>query len=158
MNIFAVSSNPNECARALDDQRLNKMIIETGQLLSTALYYWNEPEYNQVYRRTHDNHPVNKWVRENVNHFGWTFHLFMELITERQFRRDTNHKTENLVQPFLNVVQRHGVMLPDTPEYFQNSSFYKSLPVCEAYRWTLIDKWNSDVRPSWTRRGPPEWL
>ena len=37
MNIFATSSNPKACAEYLDNKRVNKMILESAQMLSCTL-------------------------------------------------------------------------------------------------------------------------
>lgn len=158
MNIFAVSKDTKECAKCLDDVRLNKMIIETGQLLSTATRQWNEPEQSKVYKERQPNHPVNIWVRNSLGNFGWTFALFSSLIQERRFRTGREHKSEELLVPFLNVVVRHGCLV-HSPGEFQNSSYYKHLPVHQAYRETLLYKWLYEDKkpPTWIRRGPPDW-
>ena len=57
MNIFHLSSNPRYCAEWLCDKHCVKMIVETGQMLSTAYQrhfglqddlYKPEPEWNNV--------------------------------------------------------------------------------------------------------------
>ena len=62
MNIFVISQNPDECAQALDDLRLNKMILETAQLLSTAIRFHGYTG-NLAYKATHINHPCSIWAR-----------------------------------------------------------------------------------------------
>ena len=40
MNIFVIDPDTAKCAQALDDLRLNKMIIETAQLLTEYLIHF----------------------------------------------------------------------------------------------------------------------
>jgi hypothetical protein len=59
----------------------NKMILETAQLLSTALRarHTSMP----VYKSTHINHPCSIWVRENKSNYSWTLKHFSALIQEK---------------------------------------------------------------------------
>jgi len=66
MNIFVVSPDTMECAKALDDLRLNKMIIETAQLLSTAMRVQGYTG-NDIYKSTHVNHPCAVWARRRTS-------------------------------------------------------------------------------------------
>lgn len=43
MNIFATDVSPVACAKALDDKRVVKMVLETAQMLSTAMHMHNAP-------------------------------------------------------------------------------------------------------------------
>jgi hypothetical protein len=45
MNIFFSSKNPVNCAKYLDDRRVNKMCLETTQMLCTALYITNPDQF-----------------------------------------------------------------------------------------------------------------
>jgi len=68
VNIFVLSINPVEAASFHCDQHLNKMILETAQLMSTAIFYLRrEPHYNyirsHIYKPTHQNHPCSLWLR-----------------------------------------------------------------------------------------------
>lgn len=52
MNIFAFDPDPWACALWLDDVRKNKMILETAQLLSSAVAI-NDPSWaSKVYKPT----------------------------------------------------------------------------------------------------------
>lgn len=63
MNIFYLDENPNLCAQYHCDRHVIKMILESAQLLCTAL---NVVAGQQVtpYKSTHVNHPCSIWVRE----------------------------------------------------------------------------------------------
>lgn len=168
MNIFATSIDPVQCAQDLDDLRLNKMLIETGQLLSTALHFrvdWRPQGFTpaKVYKPTHQNHPCAVWVRADINHFWWTFRLFNAMQDEYWYRRDKLHATfaklYDIIQATLieyELTHNHSFQYP---HYWANCSAYKDDPNTQAaYRLTMIDKWNADLRiPTWTKRGAPVW-
>lgn len=61
MNIFVTSSCPFECARTLDDVRVNKMVLETAQLLATAHHQLGSGTY-EMYRAT----MMHKWKNDKI--------------------------------------------------------------------------------------------
>ena len=90
MNIFVVSADHQQCAQALDDRRLIKMILETAQMLSTALA---EVETGNValYKPTHLNHPCTRWVMSSDIHRNWTIGLFFAYCNEYGIRYGREH-------------------------------------------------------------------
>lgn len=155
MNIFVTDPDPVISAKALDDLRLNKMIIETAQLLSTAMH---EHGYagTAIYKRTHINHPCTVWARESNSNYQWLLQYFIALDWERRQRTGKNHKTYTDLHPHL----LNGLTLiptgPLTP--FANCSLYKDHGIFDAYKLTLKDKWAVDKRPpKWTNTTKPSW-
>lgn len=164
MNIFVVSRDWNACARALDDKRLNKMILETTQILCTAI---NLDAGSQVtpYKNCHVHHPITKWA-EDIYHQRWLYQLgiaYGEEIIHRHGRKHSCHlMLEGLTfkWPYLIMVPR---MLEE--DEFYNGARHKGLgldfthlPVRKAYRAYLSARWPDDKRkPVWTKRGAPSW-
>ena len=59
MNIFFVDRDPEQCARDHCDKHVCKMVIEYGQLLSTAHRVLDGDDApDEVYKIAHKNHPV----------------------------------------------------------------------------------------------------
>ena len=154
MNIFITSINPVECAQALDDLRLNKMIIETGQLLSTALNYYNSGY--PVYKSTHINHPCSVWTRTSNENYLWLIDHFNALSNERHYRFGKSHKTYDKL--WNHLIKGHAFIPKGTITPFANCTPHKTIDTIEAYKLTLKDKWAKDKRPpKWTNRGKPSW-
>ncbi len=153
MNIFVTDPDPKVCAEALDDLRLNKMILETAQLLSTALRFHNTAM--DVYKTTHINHPCSIWARENKSNYSWLFKHFIALSDEKYKRTGKVHKSTNMHLMFADGIK----LLPDgeqTP--FANCTPYKNMNIFDAYKETLKTKWANDKRPpKWTGHDRPEW-
>lgn len=153
MNIFVVDPNPEVCAKALDDLRLNKMILETAQLLSTALRVRHTSM--PVYKSTHVNHPCSIWTRENKSNYSWLLKYFNALLMERIARTGKGHKSSALWIYFADGVK----LMPDgemTP--FANCTPHKNTGTFDAYKLTLKDKWASDKRqPTWKNGYKPTW-
>jgi len=166
MNIFAVSRHPRKCARALDDKRLNKMILETAQIMCAVL---NEREGSQVtpYRTSHANHPITKWAASSDDNMRWLYDLGMAYGEEIQYRFGRKHACQLVIEGLT----FRWPWLEDAPEFmckeveFYNGARHKGLdldfthlPVHEAYRQYLKVRWPGDKRkPVWTNRKKPHW-
>ena len=71
MNIFASHPDALKCAQYLDDKRVVKMVLETAQMLSTAIQLDSDYDYKDlVYKPTYANHPCNVWVRQSKHYKG----------------------------------------------------------------------------------------
>lgn len=154
MNIFVIDPDTMKCAKALDDLRLNKMIIETAQLLSTAM---REQGYlgNDIYKSTHRNHPCAVWVRESSENYKWTLLYMSDLVEERYNRTGKHHKSYEIFNTLCGgpKLMPQGSMTP-----WANCSLYKDHGIFDAYKLTLINKWVNDKRPpKWTNSQKPDW-
>ena len=77
MNIFVVDKNPIEAARALCDVHVNKMIVESMQMLTTALKQsgilapdelpFRKDGITRYSGNAHPHHPCTKWVGEHLD-------------------------------------------------------------------------------------------
>ncbi len=156
MNIFAVSSNPIVCAVGLDDRRLVKMVLETCQILSTAVW---ERGGEGPYRRTHVNHPCCVWARENAANYMWTHRLFECLAVEYTYRFGRQHRSwSEHGERLRNEVDLFKDGFDMTPHTQCTPGVESSGDVHEDYRELLRRKWEADGdRARWTRRDPPSW-
>jgi hypothetical protein len=156
MNIFATSSDPKECAQMLDDLRLNKMIVETAQILCTVLHQRGIHE-DWMYKPTHEHHPCVVWAGSYDGNMDWLHSLLCHMCDEWDYRfpHRQPHRTGDLVWNLFDKISRIGMDV--TP--FPNCSLHKDIEdVHLAYRRTMVDKWNNDKRvPKWTKRGIPRW-
>lgn len=145
MNIFVTDPSPVISAKNLDDKRVIKMILESAQMLSTAIW---ECGGTGFYKPTHKNHPCSKWARENVSNYIWLKEHFGALSAEYTLRYGKKHKCEDYDQDIVEGVR----LLPDgTRTPFPNCTNYKDIEdVHEAYKLCLADKWENDKRtPTW---------
>ena len=156
MNIFVVDPDTTKCAEALDDLRLNKMIIETAQLLSTAMWVQGyQGQHGNIYKSTHVNHPCAIWARETEANYKWLLLYMSDLVEERQRRTGKNHKSYQIFNTlcFGPKIMPKGNLTP-----FANCSLYKDHGIFDAYKLTLKDKWAKDKRPAkWTNTNKPSW-
>lgn len=162
MNIFVSDPSPIKSALWLDDKRVIKMILESTQMLCTAV---NENGGQTPYKSTHINHPSNVWARASGGNWHWLWDHAMELCDRYQAAYNKIHKCREIllnlsdecydkyipkgpITPFANCAAHSG----------KGISYKHVLDVPEAYKAYLIDRWNTDVKPpTWTKRPVPSW-
>jgi hypothetical protein len=151
MNIFVTSSNPIKCAKFLDNKRVVKMCLETAQMLSTALYFHGYNK-NDIYKKTHVNHPCTIWARENKSNFKWLLKHFKALCDEYTLRYNKVHKSYRLFNVFNNNIN----LLPNGAitkfaNCAANKNFnlnFKHLSTFDAYRLYLDERFKNDKIPA----------
>ena len=155
MNIFAIYADDIKAnVELLDDKRLVKMVLETAQLLATAIHHVGG---TATYKSTHVNHPCSIWTRRSQANYGWLLSYFVAINDEYTYRFNKNHKCLGYLPEFTVAVNLFPIA--SQIDLHENCTPLKELPVYEAYRLTMIDKWRNDKRlPKWTNRNPPEWF
>lgn len=164
MNIFATNICPIISAHNLDDKRLIKMVLESAQLLSTAIFLNSNIIHHDIYKPTHQKHPCTIWTSLNIANWDWLFVHFQSLCQEYTFRYNRKHKTEQLIL----TLARYSKYLPKSKKItpFPNCTksqillvdFTNITDIHEAYQKYLITKWRYDqIIPKWTNRSPPWW-
>lgn len=159
MNIFYLDSDITKCAQYHIDKHVNKMILESGQLLASAIHL-ADPELAKtipdLYRLTHKNHPCAIWVRQSINHYLYLMDLMEALNVECQHRyvhRKTHTTLAKLRDwPFPALPD---VGFTEPPKCMPDD--LKAIPsTVEAYRaYYKRDKLSI---ATWTRREPPDWF
>lgn len=173
MNIFVTDPDPEVSAKNLDDVRLNKMILESCQMLAYALAANGCPELELPYTKAgkpykvngpHKNHPCSIWAGRTRANYQWLLEHFIALCREK-FRR--TGKPHASYSNLLRLIEADKY-IPEGPlEQFQNSSLYKSQEPISAYKKTMCDKWDQDKLeaktnphkkpPTWTNAQKPDW-
>lgn len=168
MNIFVTHPSPAVSALWLDDSRLNKMILESAQMLSTAIRTVTDNDASiceGLYRKTHTNHPCNIWVRETRANFMW---LVAHASTMANYKATRDGKRHRSMEIIVNALRRSRVIPEGEQTPFANSAAnqdhgvdFKSEPnTYSAYRKYLVARWLSDKRmPTWKgdARACPDW-
>jgi hypothetical protein len=92
VNIFALDTDPALAAQAHCDRHVVKMILESAQLLSTALARHDPGQHARLhaaglaYRVTHAGHPCTLWAAEARANFLWLCELADGLLVEHRVR------------------------------------------------------------------------
>lgn len=143
MNIFASDPCPVLSAKYLDNKRRNKMLIESCQILSTALHIHG---ISAPYKPTHKNHPCVVWAALNKSNFKWVLDHAKELNRLYTEKTDKVHGCDKVLAVLASLVNN----MPDgslTP--FANCCANKSLGIDYrniynvhiAYQLYLNDRW-----------------
>jgi len=143
MNLFITSKSPKKSAKFLsqDRLRLNKQILECNQILATALHlngadkrFMPYKKNGDRYKPTHEKHPICKWVASSLDNFMWALEFMNELC-----KYNLKHACKANI-PLLSFtgncfIKSNGF------NGFENCTPYKDLPVFNAYKKHLADKW-----------------
>ena len=119
MNIFVLDSDPVVSARMMCDKHIPKMIVESGQMLSTThrmldgkltrkrsksgktmVKYWDLYEGSNdleaellYYKAVHAAHPCTVWSMESSENYRWHWEHMKALCDEYTYRYSKTHKT-----------------------------------------------------------------
>lgn len=153
MNLFILDYDFNKCAKYHNDKHVVKMILEGIQLLNNAASIRSKT-YVPVYKTTHLNHPVSKWVSESKENFDWQFNLFKSLCQEYTFRYNKIHKCQSFTSIF-NSLEANFPSQSLTPFALCMPDQYKTDDAVESYRnYYLAEKAKI---AKWTKREKPDW-
>lgn len=152
MNIFILDTNIKKCAEYHCDKHIVKMILESAQMLSTAVRISG---LDFGYKIAHKNHPCTKWVRESLSNWNWLKELTKQLNDEYIFRYDkkVNHKSYDVVSALPDPE------IPDiglTPFAQAMPDQYKDKNAVNAYRDYYINEKSNFLK--WTKRKIPSWV
>lgn len=171
MNIFVTSYCPAQSARWLDDKRVNKMIVETAQMLSGVIrscvvphYLNNHPFERHLYQATHMRHPCSIWAGQSYDNAKWLLDhglALSDIYTRKTGKEHASRTTLTAVFVLLDRADfEHHAKTPfancarNTEKGIDFSHVWDTV---EAYKLYLALRWASDVRtPTW-HHGEPEW-
>ena len=153
MNIFILDQDIEQCARYHCDQHVGKMVLESTQILCTAL---NKKGMETPYRSTHVKHPSVLWAEESLDNFRWLVQLTTELNREfcwRFDRKDDHASMKVLRQVEHSKFENKG--LTEFPQAMPDQYKVPGDPV-SAYRAFYIGDKARFAR--WKKREVPDWF
>ena len=153
MNIFILDTDIKKCAQYHCDQHVVKMILESVQLLCTAL---NKKGIVTPYKSTHIKHPCVLWVEESYDNFMWLHDLTIELNREYKYRYNKldDHKSMATLATIINH-SFPAIGLTAFPQAMPAIYKVKDDPVLAYRQFYLGDKAKF---AKWTKRNTPEWF
>lgn len=160
MNIFAIEKTENneidwaQSARSLDNYRVVKMILESCQMLCTAL---NDQHGEQVtpYKNAHLNHPSTKWVRASSANFECLVEHTLAMLDEYTERFGKIHKCAGVLEKVLDLYDP-SLFPTDKPTTLPlcMPDEYKSPDIVGSYRRFYADK----PRMRYPKSKVPTWF
>lgn len=153
MNIFILDKNIKLCAEYHCDQHVVKMILESVQMLCTAL---NKKGFETPYKSTHLKHPCVLWVEYSYSNFVWLSELAKALNDEYRYRFNKAHDHKSI--GVLSQVERLSYQDRGLTEFAQAmpDQYKVSNDAVAAYRnFYRGDKLRF---AKWTKRSMPYWI
>ena len=157
MNIFYVDTDPRKAAQALCDKHVVKMVLESAQLLCTAISEASQGDIETPYRPTHKNHPCTKWARLSPDNFDWLYRHAIALCEEYTFRYGKRHKSQDIIE-WCKKNQITNLMCWTEPPQAMPDEYRNDDPVT-AYRNYYIQDKMKNIQCEWNKGRPqPEWI
>jgi hypothetical protein len=158
MNIFVLDRNPQTAAQMQCDRHVVKMVLESAQMLSTAV---NLLGGESPYKSNHINHPCSIWVRETLGNFIWLYDHGMALAKEYTHRYGKVHKSQAVIQqcmdevrplPLYNIKRTpHPLCMPDQYKCDDPVQSYRAFYLGDKVRFA---QWNKTrPAPQWWAKG-----
>ena len=156
MNVFFLDTRPDTAAEMHCDKHVTKMIIEYGQLLSTAHRVLDgDDAHPDLYKIAHKNHPSTIWTRSSSQHYDWLFRLFRMVSAEYTIRYGKCHLTWKKLGKLLETapknIKDNGWI--DPPQCMPD--YCKKPDTVDAYRNYYLQekasfaKWKYTNQPKW---------
>ena len=156
MNIFFLDKTPELSAKMLCDKHVPKMLLESAQMLSTALRQ-NGYKDDYLYKSAHPNHPMTKWVGNTRDNFIWAFRNADEISREYYKRFGKKHKSTRILDFITNNEMQNEIpdkSFTDPPQCMPDE--YKDNDYVTAYR--NYYKGEKEYFAKWEKgRNQPEW-
>lgn len=161
MNIFATDKSPVVSAQNLPDILVNKMTLESAQLLSTAHIVIDGTD--TTYKKTHENHPSAVWARSCAANYEWLYSHFNALCDEYSHRTGKVHGCAKLLselrKPPRYCQQTKRTLppkcMPDEHKVDCVYQSYKNYLAAKFKGWAVREK---PIHVKWSRRTKPSWL
>jgi len=153
MNIFILDKDIEKCAQYHCDQHVVKMILESVQMLCTAL---NKKDFVTPYKSTHMKHPCVLWVEESFSNFIWLKSLAVALNNEYRYRYDKDHDHKSMA--VLDKISQYSYEDSGLTEFAQAmpDEYKVAGDAVTAYRGFYLGEKMAFAK--WTKRNPPDWL
>ncbi|QDP64067.1 MAG: hypothetical protein Tp1100DCM51572_64 [Prokaryotic dsDNA virus sp.] len=163
MNIFALSDCPIEAAKMVCDKHLPKMIVESAQMMASALRFHGATDkdmpltlHGTPYKGGYPHHPCTRWTQENKANFLWLARHAFTLAQQFDYRYGHKHAC---LWPLTHMASMADEYLPEgdrTPFAQAMPEEYKDEDAVKAYReyyhTKTFAKWVGPRKtPSWWR-------
>ena len=129
MNIFFLHKHPVIAAQMQCDKHVVKMVLETAQMLSTAV---RAQGHDVGYKSAYPKHPMTLWVNQSADNFRWAWLHGMSLAKEYTNRYDKIHKSQKILEQLENYATGDENHIPEPPQCMPDQ--YKTDNYVTAYR------------------------
>ena len=178
MNIFVVDKDPVIAAQSLCDKHIVKMIVESGQMLSTAHRVLDGDEWTDygkngrrikrwrlkddredyLWKASFVRHPCTVWTMENSINYNWHWQHAYALCKEYTSRYNKTHSSEPLIKKLRKEPDRLSIIYPHSMTEFAQAmpdKYKVKGNAVQAYRnyyngeKSEFAKWPEGKTPDW---------
>ena len=153
MNIFVLDQDIERCARFHCDQHVIKMILESVQLLCTALH---KKGISTPYKPTHINHPCVLWVERSYANFLWLSELTRAL--NREYRERFEKKADHASLAVLEQISGFAYADEGLTEFAQAMPDQYKVPGDAVTAYRRFYRGEKQRFARWTKRPVPGWM
>ena len=162
MNIFFLDKTPERSAEMLCDKHVPKMLLESSQMLSTAVQQYTGRNEN-LYKPAYGKHPMTIWVGNNRANFEWALEHAFKIEKEYEMRFKKVHKSGRILSEIYFNGLHHNIptgydmecyKLTTPPQCMPDK--YRDKDYVSAYRKYYIGE--KEPFAKWAKGRPaPEW-
>lgn len=158
MNVFYLDQDPKLAAKWHCDKHVSKMIVESAQLLSTAIHVANSTLHRRygLYKPTHLFHPCARWTRATRDNFQYVLDLGSALCEEFHDRFGNSHATQAILEIFYKKnlaaqISPGELTLPPLamPEQYHNADPVHAYRIYYAAEKFKFAQWRAGIPPWW---------
>ena len=156
MNIVFLDKNPQKAAEYLCDKHVPKMLLESSQMLCTAVQR-HLGAVEDLYKPAYPKHPMTIWVGESQGNFNWALKNALFINTEYEKRFHKKHKSMrviNLIRYWAFNYDIPGGEMKAPPQCMPD--YCKQPIVTEGYRKYYRNEKRYFAK--WTNREVPKWF
>ena len=117
MNIFYLDSDPVVAAQYHCDKHVVKMIVESAQMLSTAVQANAKERLEDLYKPAYPKHPMNIWVGHPRQNFIWALENAVFISQEYYKRFNKLHKSSTILNIILDKNYSNKIIKQMHPDY-----------------------------------------
>jgi len=182
MNLFYLDEDLDKCAEYHVDKHVNKMQLETAQMICTNLWIDNllgyvpralNKEENKVltqarlaekdlpieertipYLPTMQNHPCTIWMRTSLDNFEWSHCYANALSSEQHYRYGTTHKSILIINALPDPKNIPSIGFTTFGLAMPDSLKNYDDPIGSYRMYYMLDK---GTFASWKKRSKPPW-
>ena len=143
MNIFVLDKNPIIAARMMCDKHIPKMIVESAQMMASAVRRWGATDdvmpltkAGKPYKGGYANHPCTVWAGDTFGNFSWLTDHAMALCVEYTSRFGKEHTCADPISQLwhVGIVVSPSHRRTTTPFALAMPDEFKQEDAIQAYR------------------------
>ena len=152
MNIFFLDKDPVKAAQLQCDKHVVKMVLETAQMVSTAV---RNQGYDVGYLLAYPKHPMTIWVNKTNDNFSWALEHGLALGEEYTHRYKKIHASHKMLKTIQDLNIKGNANYMTTPPLCMPDE-YKKISYIESYRNYYVNAKKHFAK--YTNRDVPEFM